>query len=134
MNNDLIYNIVKQGEGMDITSFLEYIGKEFNLPTHKWSVLDDENTPLFNVDEKIVFNNDGYEIITFDLNSYDNVGHIKFVNYDFLCEHETQNTQCETCQGKGEIFQESGAGIHATANLGWVECPDCNGDGELNVL
>lgn len=41
--------------------------------------------------------------------------------------------ECETCQGKGEVFQESGAGKHATANLGWVECPDCDGEGEINL-
>ena len=40
---------------------------------------------------------------------------------------------CETCQGKGEVFQESGVGTHATANMGWVECPDCDGKGEIEV-
>lgn len=32
---------------------------------------------------------------------------------------------CDTCGGSGEVFQESGAGIHATANIGYVTCPDC---------
>lgn len=40
---------------------------------------------------------------------------------------------CETCQGKAEVFQESGAGIYATANLGFVKCPDCDGNGEIII-
>lgn len=42
-------------------------------------------------------------------------------------------TQCGTCQGESEVFQESGAGIHATANMGFVDCPDCDGTGEINM-
>lgn len=47
-------------------------------------------------------------------------------------EMKSDITECETCQGQGEVFQESGAGIHATANMGWVECPDCDGKGEIS--
>jgi DnaJ-class molecular chaperone len=48
------------------------------------------------------------------------------------CTH-TEKKLCDTCQGKGEVFQESGAGIHATANMGFVECPDCEGTGEIVI-